>query len=108
MSNPINDWIDARIKTAVADAILDLHNEITGDLAAMENNLTAQITSLPGLLAGQIENVAVDAGSVASKVIAGITGQFTTLPQQIIAGVLQGIPNILNPFKGPHDGGLER
>lgn len=103
-----NDWLDARIKTAVDEVILDLHNEITGDLASMENNLTAQITSLPGLLASQIENVAVDAGSVASKVIAGITGQFTTLPQQIIAGVLQGIPNILNPFKGPHDGGLER
>lgn len=87
-----NDWLDARIKTAVDEVILDLHNEITGDLAAMETSLTAQITSLPGLVVSQIQNVAVDAGAVAAKVIAGLS----LLPQQIITGVIQG----LNPFKG--------
>lgn len=107
MPDPFTAWIDSRIRAAVDEALVQLGNEVHAEMTTMETNLTTQITSLPGLLASQIENVAVDAGSVASKVIAGITGQFTTLPQQIIAGVLQGIPNILNPFKGPHDGGLE-
>lgn len=64
----------------------------------MEQNLTAQITSLPGLLAGQIQNVAVDATALAQKVISGVAAQVAQFPQQIAQAVLQLLPF---PFKGP-------
>lgn len=75
MSNFITKWVDGRIKTAVDEARVQMHEELTADLQALETGLTAQITSLPGLLGAQIQNVAVDAGAVAAKVIAGIEGQ---------------------------------
>jgi hypothetical protein len=94
--NPINDWIDARIKVAMDE----LHKDLQEDIAGVEARLTARLLSLPGLLGDQIQNVAVDAGALAGKIVAAVNGQLAGFPQQIIQGVLGGIPNVFNPFKG--------
>lgn len=83
----IKTWVEGivrdAVKTAVDEAITDIKTELKTDIAAAEQNLTAQITALPGLLGSQIKNVAIDT-------------------EQIVQGVLQGIPNLLNPFGGSH------
>lgn len=98
MADPITNWIDTRIQLAITQLRAQLHDEIVTDLAAMENSLTAQITSIPGLLVGQITNV-LNPTQLAQQIITGVTGVVVTLPQQIITGVLTGVENILNPFK---------
>lgn len=93
----VNSWIDARIKAAVDEAVADAKADLTAEIQAVEQNLTAQITSLPGLLGAQIQNVALDAGAVAAKVISGVATQLAQFPQQVVQGILQGLPF---PFKG--------
>jgi hypothetical protein len=99
----IQSWaegvINAAVKTAVDEAMADLREDLKSDIAATETTLMAQITALPGLVGSQIQNVAMDTEGIAAKVMAGISGQITSLPQQIIAGVLSGIPKAFNPFK---------
>lgn len=90
--------INAAIKTAVDEAVADLRTELKSDIDAVETTLMAQITSLPGLVGSQIQNVAMDTEGIATKVITGISTQITSLPQQIVSGVLQGIPKAFNPF----------
>lgn len=98
----IQTWIQDVIRTAVAEALKDVQDELIAELQAAEKNIIAQIMLLPGLLGSQIQNVAVDAGAVASKVVSAVNGQLAGFPQQVISGVLNGIPSILNPFKGDH------
>ncbi len=95
----IQTWLQGLIKAAVQEAIKDTQDEILAEIAAMEKNMIAQIALLPGLLGSQIQNVSVDAGALAGKVVAAVNGQLAGLPQQIISGVLQGIPHIPNLFK---------
>jgi hypothetical protein len=92
----IHAWIEGLVKAAVDEAINDAKTDIIAEIQGVEQNLIAQMTSLPGLLGAQIQNVVVDTGAIAAKVVAGIAGQLTSLPQQIIQGVIGG----LNPFKG--------
>jgi hypothetical protein len=93
----VQTWIEGLVRTAVDEAITDAKLDIITEIQATEHRLIMQITSLPGLLGSQIANVALDAGAVAAKVIAGLADELSSLPQQIIQGVLQG----MNPFKGP-------
>lgn len=105
MADPVTNWIDARVKVAVDEAMQTWHDELQADLTSVETNLTAQITSLPGLLAGQIGNVVVDAEGIATRVVDKMPPLLQSLlnpaqlVQQIISGVLQGIPNVFNPLK---------
>jgi hypothetical protein len=98
----IQTWLQDLIKAAVEEAMKDVQDEILAEIQTMEKNLIAQVALLPGLLGSQIQNVAVDAGALAGKVVSAVNGQLAGFPQQIISGVLQGIPNILNPFRGDH------
>lgn len=67
----VQSWLEGvvedAVKAAVDAALDDVKDDIVAEIQATEQNLFAQMTSLP---------------------------------QQVIAGVLQGIPDILNPFKG--------
>jgi hypothetical protein len=96
----LTSWIDGRIKVAMDE----LHNDLKDDIAAMETNLTAQIISLPGLLAGQIKNVAIDAEGLAASVAGKMPPLLQNLlnpaqlAQTIAQAVLQGLPGIPGIF----------
>lgn len=99
MSDPITNWIDGRIKVAMDE----LHADLQEDLTGIEARLTARITGLPGLLGDQIKNVAVDVEGIAE----GVAGRMppilqsllnpAQLAQQIIQGILGGLPKL--PFE---------
>jgi hypothetical protein len=108
MADPVTNWIDGRIKVAVDAAIDSLRDEIKEELQELKTDLLAQITNIPGLVAGQIGNVVVDAQEIANKVgdfldPQDIANKINDLldPQdwinQITGGVLQGIPKVFDP-----------
>jgi hypothetical protein len=103
MANPIQTWLEGviedAVKAAVDEAMANLRTELQTDIAAAETTLLTQISALPGLVGAQVKNVALDTQGIAQQVIGGISGQITSLPQQIIQGVIGG----LNPFKGQRE-----
>jgi hypothetical protein len=93
------------VQVAVKEAVADLHGEIKSDMLDMENKLLAQVNQLPGLVASQVENVALDAEQVAEKV-AQEFGNFINpgqMAQQVIQGILGGMPHLPNIFGAMHE-----
>lgn len=64
----IQTWFEGLIKTAVDEAVKDLHDELAADLRQFETNLVGQIAQLPGLVASQVGHVVVDVERLAQQV----------------------------------------
>jgi hypothetical protein len=64
----LNDLLEPLVIVAVDRAISNLRGEIKADLVDMETKLLGQFTQLPGMVASQIANVALDAEQVAEQV----------------------------------------
>lgn len=102
VSGWLSDILAPLVTLAVDRAIADLHTEIKSDLVDMENKLLSQFTQLPGMVASQVQNVALDAEQVAEQVATRF-GQFLNpqgLAQQIIQGIIPGLPHF--PGFGVH------
>lgn len=95
----ISGWLSSILQPlviiAVDRAIEDLRAEIKSDLVDLETKLLGQFTQLPGMVASQVENVALDAEQVAEKV-AQRFGDFLNpqgMAQQIEQAILGGLPH---------------
>lgn len=76
-------WVDARI-------------------AKVEATVLARIDEIADEIPAKVAEVVDQAGdSIRSDISTFIGTDLPKLPQQIISGVLQGIPNMFNPFGGP-------
>jgi hypothetical protein len=112
---------------AVDEAVGQLKDDIDAKLTDMENKILGQFGQLPGLVASQVGHVVLDAGAVAEQVaqhfgdflnpgnlaadVANRTGGILpgimsnvlnpgAIAQQVIQGVLGGLPHIPNIFGG--------
>jgi hypothetical protein len=106
VSGWLSSILEPLVKAAVDEAVADLHDEIKAGLTDMENRIFSQVTQLPGLIASQVSHVALDAGQVAEEV-AQRFGEFlnpASFTQQVIQGVLGGLPHIPNIFNLHHEG----
>lgn len=79
----LTDILSPLVKVAVDEAVNTLHDDIKADLVEMETRIFGQLTQLPGLIASQVEHVALDTEQVAEKVLGGLQG--------VLPGLLQGI-----------------
>lgn len=76
----LQTWVEGLVKTAVDEAIQDLHDDIQADLTGMETRILGQLNTLPGLVGSQVETV-----------VAGVVQDVAALPQQIIDGIVSRI-----------------
>ena len=101
--------LEPLVRAAVDEAVKDLHDDIKADLVDLENNLMAQVNQLPGLVASQVEHVALDAEQVAQNVANSVIPMLQGLvdpgkiAQQVIQGVIGALPHF--PGFGGHLGG---
>lgn len=95
----LNDLLEPLVRAAVDEAVHDLHEDIKADLIEMENKLFGQFTQLPGMVASQIEHVALDAEQVAERV-AGRFGDFLN-PQGLAQDVANRTGGIVGDLVNP-------
>lgn len=96
----ISDWIqktlEPLVKVAVDEAVADLHADVMAGMQQLETNLLAQFNQLPGLVASQVENVALDAEQVAEKVAQQFSNFINTgdIAQSVVKGVIGALPHL--------------
>jgi hypothetical protein len=95
----LSDILEPLVIVAVDRAVADLRDDIKADMVDLENKLLGQFTQLPGMVASQVENVALDAEQVAEKV----AGRFESFlnPQGLAQDVADKTGGLLGGILNP-------
>jgi hypothetical protein len=106
----LSDILEPLVIVAVDRAVADLRDDIDrtvenvradikAEMKSMETNLLGQFTQLPGMVASQVENVALDAEQVAEKV----AGRFESFlnPQGLAQDVADKTGGLLGGILNP-------